>query len=273
MTGSPGATPLQEPLQDPPPPAAAASAPVDTAPGTEAPACPDEPAYLRVPWSVLDDYHCFGCSPHNPRGLGLRFTAHDAGIATTFRLDRGHESYPGVVHGGIVSVICDETMGNLIVLRLGRTAFTTGMRLRYLEPLRVGVEYTCVARLRPTGGRGQAARPDGAAAGAEGGVLQAEAEILDAAGALLATATASYLPTPIEVARERFALRPDEADRVAAALGAVASHAAAPAASRAAIAPRAVAHQEDVPHQDVPQQAVPQRAVAPAAVTDHHREH
>ena len=49
-----------------------------------------------------------------PKG-DARFTPHPDGLQARFRLSRSFESYPGVVHGGLTGVICDEVMGNLIV--------------------------------------------------------------------------------------------------------------------------------------------------------------
>ncbi|MCM3882735.1 PaaI family thioesterase [Frankia sp. R82] len=157
----------------------------------------------ELPWAVLEDYRCFGCSPHNPHGIALQFTDHPEGIATTFRLGRSYESYPGVVHGGLLGVVVDETMGNLIVVRTGQVAFTVSMRLRYLAPVSVGAEYICVARL------GQ---------GADGPLTSASAEILDADGATVVTATATYRNVSFGTARDRIALSAPEATRLGQAL-------------------------------------------------------
>lgn len=164
---------------------------------------PDAPT-VGLPWRVLDDYRCFGCSPHNPYGLGLTFSEHPDGLVTRFCLGRAHESYPGVVHGGLLGVVCDEAMGNLIVLRTGLVAFTTGMRMRYLEPVAVGENYSCVASL--------------GAAGADVDTVTARAEILDAAGALVAAGTATYRRVPFFNARDRIALDDQQADRLGRAL-------------------------------------------------------
>ncbi|HVV12538.1 PaaI family thioesterase [Amycolatopsis sp.] len=129
-----------------------------------------------LPWAGTG-HHCFGCSPRNPSGLRLEFTDTGDALAAEFRLDHHFESYPGVVHGGILAVICDETMGNLIVLRLGVPALTTSMRMRYVGVVRVGRGYRCVAR---------------ATAGGE--LVRASAEILDARGEIVGTATATYKP-------------------------------------------------------------------------------
>jgi acyl-coenzyme A thioesterase PaaI-like protein len=135
---------------------------------------------IVLPWAALTDYQCFGCSPHNPAGLRLVFEAHPAGVCSRFTLDRGFESYPGIVHGGLTGVICDETMGNLIVLRHRRPALTVSLRQRFVVPLLVDRPYTCVARL------------DREAEGER--LYQASAEVLDADGEVCAMATATYQP-------------------------------------------------------------------------------
>lgn len=191
-----------------PPPAEAMSAEA-----MSADAVPDD-GYLRTPWTVLDDYQCFGCSPHNPHGLRLRFRQRPDGLAASFQLGRAHESYPGVVHGGLVGVICDETMGNLLVLRTGRPAFTTAMRVRYLAPMPVDVPHECRARITT---ELPAADPPGSDLPGNG-LISAEADILNAAGDLVATARATYRPVDLDAARDRIQLSDRAAGRLADAL-------------------------------------------------------
>lgn len=128
-----------------------------------------------LPWSGRADHHCFGCSPANPIGLALEFTEDGDSLSTEFKLDKHYESYPGVVHGGILALVCDETMGNLVVMRLGAPALTTSMRTRYVGVVRVGARYRCVAR-----------------AEFSGPLVRASAEVLDSDGVVLGTATAHY---------------------------------------------------------------------------------
>ncbi|MGW5316118.1 PaaI family thioesterase [Nocardia thailandica] len=162
------------------------------------------PDAVALPWSVIPDYRCFGCSPHNPAGLRLRFTPRaDGGLESAFRLDRGFESYPGVVHGGLIGVICDEVMGNLIVLARHVPAFTVSQRTRFLTPLAVDHEYRCVARL------------SGAAAP---GPITASAEILDGDGTVCASSTATYAPFDLHAVRDRLTLGDDEVALLAHAL-------------------------------------------------------
>jgi acyl-coenzyme A thioesterase PaaI-like protein len=84
------------------------------------------------------------------------------------------------VHGGLVGAICDETMGNLIVLRRRRSALTVSMRQRFITPLTVGRPYVCVARLT---GEQEGQR-----------LYHATADVLDEDGTVCATATATYQP-------------------------------------------------------------------------------
>jgi len=152
-------------------------------------------AEVALPWDGRDDSSCFGCARSNPIGLGLRFRhdgpddpddaggPHDpGGIVTDLRLDRRYESYPGVVHGGIVALICDEAMGNLVVLRHGTPAVTTSLRVRYVTVVTTGALHRCHARV----------------SGAPSGPLAGRAEIRDADGDLVATATATYHPVPAD---------------------------------------------------------------------------
>lgn len=165
-------------------------------------------APVELPWRVLPDYQCFGCSPANDRGLRLEFThTPDGGLECPLTFDRTFESYPGVVHGGMSATVCDEIMGNLLVLRLGVSVFTTSMRTRYVEPLAVGAAYRCTASTD-------------AVAGAPG-PYTAHAQITDAAGQAVVFVTASYQPVTPEQARTRMAMSDDEARRVDAALAAL----------------------------------------------------
>ncbi|WP_018331343.1 PaaI family thioesterase [Actinomycetospora chiangmaiensis] len=134
---------------------------------------------VALPWQGTLGHSCFGCAPDNPVGLGLHFRAEGDDLVTDLHVDRRYESYPGVVHGGIVALVCDETMGNLAVLRHGRAVVTTSLRTRHVGVVATGGRYRCRASL--------AGEPP---------TLSARAEVLDADGAVVATATAGYrVPT------------------------------------------------------------------------------
>ncbi|GAA5061558.1 PaaI family thioesterase [Nocardia callitridis] len=170
---------------------------------------PNSGAPVRVPWSVIPDYHCFGCSPHNRSGLRLTFTREGAALQARFTLGREFESYPGVVHGGLIGVVCDEVMGNLIVLDRHFPAFTVTQRTRFIAPLRIDTEYRCVATLSDD--------PTRAA-------IQARAEILAADDTVCATSTAAYQRFALEDVRDRLTLDDDHIALLSHALATGADH-------------------------------------------------
>lgn len=170
---------------------------------------------VTVPWSVVPDYHCFGCSPHNSSGLGLRFTRHTDGLRARFRLDRRFESYPGVVHGGLIGVICDEVMGNLIVLARRVPAFTVSQRTRFLAPLLIGRDYHCVATLSTD----------------RDGTIGAVADIIDEDDGLCASSSAVYRPFALADVRHQLTLGDADVARLEHALSTPDTHIASDAPS------------------------------------------
>lgn len=128
---------------------------------------------IALPWQ---GHACFGCAPDNPHGLGLVFTKDGDGLTTDFDLGHYYESYPGVVHGGIVALLCDETMGNLIMLDGGPPAVTTSLRMRYVGTVGVGLPHRVTAHLTAIAGD----------------LVKATADVTDPRGDLVANATATY---------------------------------------------------------------------------------
>lgn len=69
---------------------------------------------LRQPTSLK----CFACGRENPFGLKLSwYNNYDENrVEADFELSDEYCSYPGVVHGGIVATILDETSGRAVLL-------------------------------------------------------------------------------------------------------------------------------------------------------------
>ena len=122
------------------------------------------------------EINCFGCGPTNPLGLKLMFdTDHDE-CRATFALGSDYESYPGVIHGGIVATILDETMAQAVYRYSASSAFTVGLRIRYAQPVATGVSHIAFAKITP----------------AHNAVVQASGRILRETGELVAAATGSF---------------------------------------------------------------------------------
>jgi uncharacterized protein (TIGR00369 family) len=90
---------------------------------------------------------CFGCSPHNPRGLQLRFTrTGERTIETVYTAEPLLAGGDAVVHGGIQAALLDETMGIAAHLAEGEgerfSVVTAELHVRYRRPVPVGVPLT-----------------------------------------------------------------------------------------------------------------------------------
>lgn len=50
---------------------------------------------------------CFGCGPANPRGLQIRSLVRGPEVVATWRPEKHHEAFPGVLNGGIIGTLLD----------------------------------------------------------------------------------------------------------------------------------------------------------------------
>lgn len=63
-----------------------------------------------------DYQRCFVCGKRNPYGLQLVFRREGQSIVTDFQPREEHQGFPGVIHGGIVAAVLDETLGRASLL-------------------------------------------------------------------------------------------------------------------------------------------------------------
>ena len=50
---------------------------------------------------------CFGCGPANPRGLRIRSFVRGEEVVATWRPEKHHEAFPGMLNGGIIGSLLD----------------------------------------------------------------------------------------------------------------------------------------------------------------------
>jgi acyl-coenzyme A thioesterase PaaI-like protein len=122
-----------------------------------------------IPDNWLNDYtdyqRCFICGQQNHAGLRVRYRQEGERIVTEFTGDELHMGYPGVVHGGLISALLDETMGRTALF--GRAWVMTGkLEVRYRLPAPVGeaLEISAWATRRrrdSVEARGEVRRPTG----------------------------------------------------------------------------------------------------------------
>jgi acyl-coenzyme A thioesterase PaaI-like protein len=83
---------------------------------------------------------CFGCSPDHPFGFRLRFTVAGDAVVTRFTPSVRHQGPLGLMHGGLVTTVADETAAWAVLATTGKFGFTTGFEARLLNGVRVGQE-------------------------------------------------------------------------------------------------------------------------------------
>jgi acyl-coenzyme A thioesterase PaaI-like protein len=105
---------------------------------------------------------CFVCGIENPCGLKIRFF-NDEHHRCTARITLGeqYQSYPGIVHGGILATILDETMGRAILAEGNepreitdeRFMFTAKIEIRYRKSVPLNQEFVVRGRVDKDRGR------------------------------------------------------------------------------------------------------------------------
>ncbi|MGN6674071.1 MAG: PaaI family thioesterase, partial [Thermomicrobiales bacterium] len=73
---------------------------------------------------------CFACGTRNADGLGLVFRQEGDTIVTEFTPDERFQGFPGVVHGGILATLLDETLSRTAT-GAGRWMMTARLDVRY----------------------------------------------------------------------------------------------------------------------------------------------
>lgn len=80
---------------------------------------------------------CIACGPGKLTGFGLEFAVcEDHGVRAEFPCARIYQGYPGLLHGGVSSMLLDAAMANCLFAH-NISALTARMILRYLLPVEV----------------------------------------------------------------------------------------------------------------------------------------
>jgi uncharacterized protein (TIGR00369 family) len=93
--------------------------------------------------------HCFVCGVENKYGLHLLFYENEEDeVVVETQVPDQFQGYPGIVHGGIVAALVDETLGRV---HMGnpenpRFMFTAKMSINYRKPVPVGKPIRIVAK-------------------------------------------------------------------------------------------------------------------------------
>jgi acyl-coenzyme A thioesterase PaaI-like protein len=111
----------------------------------------EAPRRARLHDSPFHPMSIVGGSAH-PIAPQLHVSATEGGVAGTVALGPAYEGGPGLVHGGILSLLIDHTMGQALYVS-GHAAMTVSLEVRYRAPTPIEVPLAVSARLDRVDGR------------------------------------------------------------------------------------------------------------------------
>jgi uncharacterized protein (TIGR00369 family) len=127
---------------------------------------------------------CLVCGLKNDGGLHASFYELASGeLVALFTPRDEHQSYPGRLHGGIITAILDETIGRAVLVSCEDDVWgvTVEFTTRFKKPVPLGVELKVIGRIVKTEGR----------------VFEGSGEILLPDGKIAATGTGKYVKLPL----------------------------------------------------------------------------
>ena len=115
-----------------------------------------------------NSHYCFICGRQNPRGLHMTF--YDNGeneVYADYTVAPDYQSYPGIVHGGIVAAMLDEVIGRVALIDdHHHLMMTVKLEIKYRHPVPLQRPLQIVGRIVRLRGRlgkavGEVILPDG----------------------------------------------------------------------------------------------------------------
>jgi len=128
---------------------------------------------------------CLVCGPKNPFGLHTSFFELDNNeLLAVFKPRGEHQSYPGRLHGGIISTILDETIGRAIMIQSEDEIWgvTVDLQIRFKKPVPLDEELRVIGRITKDSSR----------------FFEGTGELLLQDGTVAATGHGKYLKVPLE---------------------------------------------------------------------------
>ena len=127
---------------------------------------------------------CFLCGMKNPFGLHAAFYELDSNeLACVLKPKEEHQSYPGRLHGGIITTILDETIGRAILINHEEEVWgvTVEFTTRFRKPIPLNTELHIIGRVTKETSR----------------TFEGTGEVLLPGGEIAATGSGTYLRMPL----------------------------------------------------------------------------
>ena len=138
---------------------------------------------MKVLKKQTNSKYCLICGMENESGLKAPFyEMEDNTVVTLFEYKEFHQSYPGRVHGGMISCMLDELIGRAIwITEPEMWAVTVNLNVKFRKPVPYNTKLKGVGRITTVKSR----------------TFEGVGEIYDMDGNLLASAEAIYFKLPL----------------------------------------------------------------------------
>ncbi|MDD2962354.1 MAG: PaaI family thioesterase [Bacteroidales bacterium] len=91
--------------------------------------------YIPNPERDNTEYNCYGCAPHNPRGLKMEFHEDGNDIVCQWQPHADFQSYNNVLHGGVQAALFDELACWILMVKAGSAGLTQKLEISYQCPV------------------------------------------------------------------------------------------------------------------------------------------
>ena len=129
-----------------------------------------------------EGHNCFACGTANPIGLNMQFYRQGEAVCSDIILDKKHEGWENMVHGGIVTTLLDEVMSWAIMYSKKVFLVTRNMKVKYIRPVMIGTPLTVSGKIMDE----------------DPPKIRARAEIRDNEGRFLVRSSAEFVARSIE---------------------------------------------------------------------------
>ena len=101
----------------------------------------------RIPIRKLQGHRCFACGTDNPIGLNMQFYRMGDTVCSDITLERNHEGWENMAHGGIISTLLDEVMSWTVMVFKRTFLVTRKMDIKYIKPVPLGIPLTARGKI------------------------------------------------------------------------------------------------------------------------------
>lgn len=144
---------------------------------------------LNNPYSNLEGYNCFGCSPFNKKGLQLDFFNDGDEIVTFWEPGKDFQGWVNVLHGGIQTTLMDELASWVVFIQCESSGVTANLNIKFKKPVHTKNEKLTIR---------------GHLKSMEKRIAHIQVQLYNSDGEVCTEGYIDYFVYPEKIARERF---------------------------------------------------------------------